>query len=408
MSKNSNVKFHEGRLIFRFLFFLASVVVIEILSLEFFHLTTPMSTIQTMTASGESERIISELGSQSEVSSIADENRVMINEFDAHSSLNNHTVDFDKLSIHDSTPLRSLDQILRTAGVNLTDEILHSLPSIEDVRNMYGSKPVIYGLDQCDEFQSSIGIGEEYLAPAGMFNTGTNLLESMLVKNCLLPKHQAKGPGLRYQIPWGKHSPVSWKYKHTAPGFEGLKPEAFLPALVIKDPFTWMDSMCRHKYAANWQHFEGHCPNLVTIDDSEKQRNGGGEVIKVRVHYRDTNITNHESMIHLWNDYYGAWMATKFPKLVVRFEDLLFHAEEIATKVCKCARGKMKDGPFRYVVDSAKKGKAHDGSNGLVKSLTKYAKESNRLKSITPQDMEFLQHNINTELMETFHYSMPS
>lgn len=314
-----------------------------------------------------------------------------------------------------SAHIRPLDKILKKAGVDVTEDLRNTLPEPDGIERLYGGEPVILGLEKCEMFQNNVPLGEEFLTVAGMFNTGTNLLEQMLRKNCRLPHREAKygtlprNLGVKYQVPWGKHSPISYRGDHVAPGFEGLNPDYFMPALVVKDPYTWMDSMCRHKYAANWRHFgNDHCPNLVATTNQEKAWNEGKDVVAVNVHYRDTRITKHTSMAHLWNDYYGEWMKTEIPKLVVRFEDLLFHPEEVVTKVCECGRGKMRDGPFRFEVNSAKKGKAHEGSNGLVRSMVKYATASNRLKSLKPHDLEYAMEHIDKDLMQLYHYSQPS
>jgi hypothetical protein len=313
---------------------------------------------------------------------------------------------------------------LKAAGVKLTDEIRSSLPPISDLEEMYGSEPVIIGLEKCEEFREKYGPKEAVIAPAGMFNTGTNLLDALLRNNCEISEKKrnksyifgGKNPFIRYQVPWGKHQPVSWRFQHVAPTFEGANQEAFLPGLVIKDPYTWMDSMCRHKYAANWVHFKDHCPNLVPINDQErvavKQRGGDGSTVTVNVHYHDdpNKITKHKSMVDVWNTYYGDWLKADFPKVVIRFEDLLVHAETVVEKLCTCAGGTLKPGPFKYEKDSAKEKqglKAHIGSNGLIQSIEKYGSKSYRVKMYTPQDLDFAKKELDKDLMEMFRYTEP-
>ena len=67
--------------------------------------------------------------------------------------------------------LRSLEEILQRAGVEVTDEIREQLPPKEDVLSMYGSKPLIIGLDRCETFRNTIAKGDGFIGPAGMFNT---------------------------------------------------------------------------------------------------------------------------------------------------------------------------------------------------------------------------------------------
>ena len=53
----------------------------------------------------------------------------------------------------------------------MTQEIKEQLPPMEDVQSMYGSEPIIHGLDTCQAFQNTIESSDAFIAPAGMFNT---------------------------------------------------------------------------------------------------------------------------------------------------------------------------------------------------------------------------------------------
>jgi len=111
----------------------------------------------------------------------------------------------------------------------------------------------------------------------------------------------------------------------------------------------------------------------VPLTAADRQYAKGADSVPVNVHYSEENITHHTSLVGLWNDWYGQWMDVPFPRLIVRFEDLLFHAEAVVGQVCTCGGGVMHTGAnFRYIEKSAKKGKAHEGSNGLIKSLVSY------------------------------------
>ena len=307
--------------------------------------------------------------------------------------------------------IQPLEEILLKAGVQMTDDIRKILPPLKGIIEMYGSKPIIIGEDRCEAFQASIPQGDRFLAPAGMFNTGTNLLESLLVKNCRLKltpkKYGEKINGIKYQVPWGKHSPVGWRFKHVAPEFEHLDQSHFLPALVIKDPYTWMESMCRHKYAASWRQVSGHCPNLVPTTPQEKRMISPRDTFQVNVQYHQYNVTHHASMSELYNEWYGNWLDVEYPRLVLRFEDLMFHPENVVERICTCAGGKMAPGPFQYVADSAKKGKAHSGSNGLVNSMVKYGDVEKRTHAYTPMDLDYAKSSLRSDVLDMFHYGTP-
>lgn len=383
MARRSQRSDNDNQIIIILLGFLTLTVVLHIISLEWFHLTPPINHLQDP-SSTQSQSFRSEDG---------------------------------------KPVLRSYDAILKAAGVELTDEIRNSLPPISELEEMYGSEPVIIGLDKCDEFKSKYGSKEAFMGPAGMFNTGTNLLERLMVNNCYIPGRdrttRLKNGGhiVKYQVPWGKHSPVKMRTKHVAADAAGFDQEAFLPGLVIKDPYTWMDSMCRHKYAARWVDFKDHCPNLVPINDEEKQKVHGEKSVTIDVRY-PYGDTHHASMVDLWNTYYGDWINADFPKVIVRFEDLLVHAETVVEKICDCVGGTMKpnkggfalDGPFVYELESAKikGGKAHSGSNGLISSLMKYGTMSNRIKSFKPEDLEYARKELNKDIMAMFKYTDPT
>ena len=82
--------------------------------------------------------------------------------------------------------------------------------------------PIILGLDTCNTFQerTSINPSQRRIAPAGLFNTGTNYLSVLLEYNCQNPHRVSKfhgnakrGHGNEWEVPWGKHTPASFRDK---------------------------------------------------------------------------------------------------------------------------------------------------------------------------------------------------
>lgn len=71
----------------------------------------------------------------------------------------------------DGGSLLSLEEILKRAGVEVTDEIRNQLPPKENFASMYGSEPIIVGLERCERFQNTVDLSDAYIGPAGMFNT---------------------------------------------------------------------------------------------------------------------------------------------------------------------------------------------------------------------------------------------
>lgn len=300
-------------------------------------------------------------------------------------------------------------RVLRKAGVEITDELKASLPTSAEIEELYGEQPVILGLDQCQSFRDAVKPEDSFIAVAGIFNTGTNLLSQFLQDNCVITeKFQKLGkPGIRGQVAWGKHTPVDLRETHKAKEGINIDIHATLPILVVKDPYTWMQSMCRHHYAALWYHDESRCPNLVPVTDGEKRNLFDKESVPVSVKYSATNTRHHKSLVDFWNTWYGDWMSRKddFPYLVVRFEDLLFHAEEVIRKVCECGAGEIKDPDgFRYKARSAKGGRAHTGSNDLVGAMTRYGNSEIRRENFLGEDLIYAQNNLDAQLMKKLNY----
>ena len=154
----------------------------------------------------------------------------------------------------DSNDKEHIINILKTAGTTITPEIIDQIPSWTEVKSLYGDKPKIVGLDQCSRFQLEIPKNDAYLGAAGLFNTGTNLLADLVLQYCTIPNRSwraedhkystVKQPkrmmsGMLYQVPWGKHNPVSWRGQHSA----RLSPPEVdqthvLPIVMIKDPVS--------------------------------------------------------------------------------------------------------------------------------------------------------------------------
>lgn len=305
-------------------------------------------------------------------------------------------------------------QILRKAGIEITPDIESIIPTWSEVTSLYGSKPKIMGLETCAAFRSSVPVTEAMIGPSGIFNTGTNLLAQLLDKQCIMPnrnKGSKSARGMLWQVPWGKHNPIALRLTHHAGGNNVIQTNV-LPVVTIKDPYHWMGSMCRHSYAANWPHSEDHCPNLVAnehdvghqgIQDTDK-----GNPIAVKVRFQPTVIGKYTSLAGLWNDWYGDYIAIKsFPRLIIRFEDLLFHLEEVMKAVCECAGGSLKK-DISLISTSAKGDTgSHSGASGLLSAIKRYGHEERRVEGMTEKDLEYAKEALREDMMVAFGYSYP-
>ena len=181
--------------------------------------------------------------------------------------------------------------------------------------------------------------------------------------------------------------------------------------------------MCRHSYEARWRHVPEHCPNLVPNEVDKKlnrRMKVGVGTIPIRVKFATKHIgkepmpnpknktfVTYDSLVDMWNTWYNQYLNATFPRLMVRFEDLIFHAEETISQICTCGGGTMKR-QFRYVEDSAKgQGGPHQGSAGFLASLVTYGNKTLRMEGILTdrRDIEYAREHLDRSLMELFSYA---
>ena len=86
------------------------------------------------------------------------------------------------------------------------------------------------------------------------------------------------------------------------------------------------------------------------------------DAIPVTVNYNPP--AEFDSMAHYWTTWYKEYLEADYPRLIVRFEDLQFHAKEMISLVCECAGAVPKDpnAEFTYIVDVGKGGAGHSGT----------------------------------------------
>ena len=256
------------------------------------------------------------------------------------------------------------------------DAILNNIHRTND------PSPIIYGLDTCETFQrmTTANPSQRRIAPAGLFNTGTNLLSVLLEYNCQNPHRVAKfhgntkQHGNEWQPPWGKHTPARYRGTYFISSSPKYTIDEVLPIVLVRNPYGWMKSMCRNPYTASW---EGRS-NSKTCPKLKKDSNNEWNDVNVKF---GAGQTHHKSLAHLFNDWYGEYFysnysdtvserntSAPFPRLLIRFEDIIFFPYEVTEAICKCAGGEIghraddKDvlnGTFHYVVRSAKAGFGH-------------------------------------------------
>ena len=260
------------------------------------------------------------------------------------------------------------------------------------VPKMYGpGGPRIYGLESCPAFRAMTPPRSRQVAPAGLFNTGTNLLDSLLSKNCNPATVTSK-----WQVPWGKHNPVQWRGQHFAPSSPRSQNVSYvLPVMIVKDPLTWFKSMCRNAYAARFVHPPG-CPSPL-------------EATHGPVAWQPDRKYFYDSLAHLWSIWNRAYadLDPRVPRLVVRYEDLLFDAEATVGQICACAGSSLKPNGFAQTAGAAKGGTGHGATNDREHALQMYGSAEKRIAGYEESDVAFMRAHLDPALVDFFHYFLP-
>lgn len=125
---------------------------------------------------------------------------------------------------------------------------LRDLPQWSDVTSQYGKGPRIFGLETCQTYRQNVPELHRMLGSAGLFSTGTNLVTHLLKQNCYLEARRhhygmnasKQDLGMRWQVPWGKHTPAHYREKHRTELAKGLNSTEVLPIVTIRHPWRWM------------------------------------------------------------------------------------------------------------------------------------------------------------------------
>lgn len=311
---------------------------------------------------------------------------------------------------NDTVPVSSrtrnpVQVLLDEAGFrNVSDEELSKLPSWQTLTGLYGDlkEPIIIGMDTCEDYRNKVPLRQRYTAVAGLFNTGTNAMEYNL-------QHNVNAPSA-WQVPWGKHRMEFVRLNHTAPGAENRVKAHVLPVVMIRDPFHWMQSMCHEPYATHWHKRPQHCPNLVP-DELDRQRfhdlsanlTDAESAFPVHVIFDKQQIFYWKSLVDLWNDWYRRYLRAKYPRLMVRFEDMVFHGPAMMKKIAECAGVDVPE-EFSYQTKSSK---SHGSGTTFLKAIVKTGDVQNRVKRMSLDDLQFAAAHLDKELLDVFQYKLP-
>lgn len=181
------------------------------------------------------------------------------------------------------------------------------------------------------------------------------------------------------------------------------------PSSAIRDPYTWMQSMCRQPYGAQFDHNKDSCPNIIPYpeDIASHPRHGKVDYMPVWITYSKELKVKHLSLAHLWNEWYYPYMwNVSYPRLMVRLEDLLFHADTVLPQICECMGGRYHQ-EVKHHAEVANRNRGIDTnetSQGLLRSIIKYGNIQNRRKGYPSNQLQAAKEILDPKAMELFGY----
>ena len=169
--------------------------------------------------------------------------------------------------------------------------------------------------------------------------------------------------------------------------------------------------MCKSPYAAVWQRGEfGRCPNLVP-SEYERQAVAGQNAFRTTIPTTTTTTTftvqversyeeRYASLADMWSEWYREFYEADIPRLIIRYEDTLFHADRVMELITECI-GRPLQEPFRYHMEASK---MHGKPSDFTTALAKYGTKRGRYTGLLPEDRKYAQTALDSTLMKVFQY----
>ena len=155
-------------------------------------------------------------------------------------------------------------------------------------------------------------------------------------------------------------------------------------------------------------------PNNLRFSSPEKlkkKRNRKG----LKVEYLQSGehsyrMMEYKNLLDWWNSFYSGYLNATFPRLIIRYEDLLLYSDEIIPQICNCVGGKLinAENGVNIFKDSAKDSRVYGHTSNLVDSLMRYGSRKERIKHCSNGDLLYANNTLDKNLMNIFQYSYPS
>ena len=302
---------------------------------------------------------------------------------------------------------------------------------------------------------------------SGFCNTGTNALTKTLRKNIGLKYANSKKYHIKnFDVPWGKHQRVIDRNTNRG-NIEGVQQvhnknyddtnyNLIFPIILVRDPYRWISSMCKMRYIVTDLPNYGDVSCWQFVEEEEEQQQQQQNHTKpfkprynIHVNFQLGGFSGgskvpYDSLASLWNEWYYDYIfnnnnsyrksdvtpeetaslasafptnssigTSQFPRLVIRYEDMIFHASQVIDTIMNCIgiqpyerkgyNETTKKWDFIYQTNKAK---SHGNSVDLLQAMVKYGSLRGRKHTnFRNIDLLYLQQTLHPKLMETFHYS---
>ena len=148
----------------------------------------------------------------------------------------------------------------------------------------------------------------------------------------------------------------------------------------------------------NWETIH-HCPNLTLISNENIPY-----PVTVTQDQNRPKVTEHyKSLPDFWSSWYRAYLDDKRPRLIVRYEDLLFHPMFVLESISNCT-GTPFPKRIRYI---KKRAKRHGRSRNLLQVIRQYSSIEGQRARMSQKDQNFARRGFDTKLMHLLHYRHP-
>jgi len=155
--------------------------------------------------------------------------------------------------------------------------------------------------------------------------------------------------------------------------------------------------MCKWNYDVKWEKAPNNrCPNLIRIPQNRTTYKVNAKTHQTR--FKKTDY--YDSLVDMWTKWYLQYFHADYPRIMIRFEDILYRQEDVIRKIRECI-GMDTSKPFIFQSESPK---WHGNPTDFITALRKYVTGSKRSRGLNDDDRRYAREKLNAELMEIFRY----